>query len=149
MTKNIWKSKVGFFRKWEGILLILSILSLFSCGDSGTGSGSGTVNPDWLISVQPLLTAIKAGGGTTQVNILVTDSKGSPPPIKDQNGYTVTNSVYLSTDLGSVDTAVTLDNSGWGVATYTSGTKPGLATIRATFKGSVGQATILTTSTLI
>lgn len=127
------------------IFLVLSLflvvaIGLLACEDSTNSSGSGTYSSEWIITVQPVFYTLKAdGASTTHVLITVRNRNGTKPDTTLD-----TPPVYLSVDLGSVTSSSTLDNEGQAVVYYTAADSPGngKATIRATYKGSMGSATI-------
>ena len=128
------------------ILLVLSLflvlaIGLTDCEDSTKSSGSGVYSSEWVITIQPVFSTLKAdGASSTHVMITVRNRNGTKP-----DTTTDTTLVYLSVDLGSITSSATLDSDGQAVVYYTAASTPGndgKATIRATYKGSLGSATI-------
>lgn len=140
--KNGSKRRIVIF-----FLFMVGFLGIYSCGDENTNSGSGTFDSTWSVTVQPAFTTLKAStANSTLVVVTVKDKNGNPPDTQLANSITT---VYFSTNLGTINSSVTLDASGHAVATYVAAVTPGTATVKASYQGSLGSATITLISSSI
>jgi hypothetical protein len=140
------KSIKPFLKKGGLLFFSMALIALYSCGDDPK-SGSGSFDSKWIVKVQPAFTTLAAvESNTTQVVVTVTDRNGLPPDIQSNGSITTVN---FSTNLGSIDPNVTLDASGHAVAFYKASSTPGIATVMATYQGSIGSATITLISSKI